>query len=724
VVRRVVSEGAVVTSLLDEVARNLGIAGSYRDQDGRIQTVSDATKRALAMAFGVAVDDAQAVDTFLNGIRSSAGSALLAPVTVLQDGPKRVALTLPPGVGTAQAQWTLIREDGRTETGTSALGASVPELALPPDLPQGYHRLDVTLRGGGREATGRTWLIVAPRRAYQPPAFERGERPWGIALQLYAVRSPRNWGIGDFTDLRALLAWAGRIGAATIGVNPLHALFLDDPGHISPYSPSSRYFFNPLYLDVEAIDDLAFSDEAKALMRSRPFKEGLKAARAAEMVDYRTVTKLKRGVLEAIYRTFRSRAGPDADRRREAFAAFRQKHGEMLTRFAVFQALREQRGAHEPAQRDWRRWPAELRDPESSAVAVFAAAHEPEVGFFAYLQWQIEVQLAACVESSHAAGLAIGLYLDLAVGTDAAGADAWAAPHLVASGATIGAPPDIWNRKGQNWGLPPLNAAALRASGFQPFAELLRANMRWAGALRIDHVLGLMRLFWIPEGGTPADGAYVAYPFDELIAVVALESQRSRCLIIGEDLGTLPDGFQTAMRKAGLLSYCLLYFERDSTGRFKPPPDYPVDALVAVSTHDLPTVWGFWSRRDLDEKERVGAYPDETFAAAARRARGEEIEGLIAALLRERLIRPGQPRNTVPLEAVLRFVARAPSRLLMVGIEDLLGVEEQANLPGTVDEHPNWRRRLPVDVATIMADKRVALAVAALQSERPPQAKR
>ena len=533
------------------------------------------------------------------------------------------------------------------------------------------------------------------------------------------MRSARNWGIGDFTDLRDLLAWAGRIGAAAIGVNPLHALFLDDPAHISPYSPSSRYFFNPLYLDVEAIDDLAFSTEARALVRSAAFQEELAAARAAELVDYRAVTKLKRGVIEMIHRTFRTRGGADAALRRGALAAFRQKHGDPLQRFAIFQALREQRGADELAQRDWRRWPSELRDPSSPAVAAFAKAHEAEVEFFAYLQWQAELQLAACVESAHMADLPIGLYLDLAVGTDAAGADAWAAPHLVASGATIGAPPDIWNRRGQNWGLPPLNAAALRAHGFQPFAELLRANMRWAGALRIDHVLGLMRLFWIPEGGTPADGAYVAYPFDELIAVVALESQRSRCLVIGEDLGTLPDGFQTAMREAGLLSYCLLYFERDASGRYKPPADYPVDALVSVSTHDLPTVWGFWSRRDLDEKERVGAYPDATFATAARGARKEEIEGLITALLRERLIRPGQPRGAVPLESILRFVARTPSRLLMVGLEDLLGVEDQANLPGTIDEHPNWRRRLPMDLAAIMADERIASAVAALSAERP-----
>jgi 4-alpha-glucanotransferase len=709
-----------MSDALDDLARSLGIAGSYRDQDGRIQTISEATKRALVTAFGIPADDPRAVEKALGERRDITAAGVLPPVTVVRRHPAFVHIATPHAVA-AQVECTLTREDGRADTGSfkaAASGVGV-KLPLPADLPHGYHRLDVRLRTERGEASARSWVISAPERAYQPPAFGRDERLWGIAVQLYAVRSARNWGIGDFTDLHALLGWAGCIGASAIGVNPLHALFLDDPNHVSPYSPSSRYFINPLYLDVEAIDDLAFSDEAQTLIRSAPFQTVLAAARLAELVDYRAVTGLKRGVLEAIHRSFRTRSGGDAERRRAAFAAFRRERGEPLQRFAVFQALREHRGAVDLTQRDWRRWPSSLRDPASPEVAAFAGEHEAAVEFFAYLQWQAEVQLAACVDAAHAAGLPIGLYLDLAVGTDAAGADAWAAPHLVASGATIGAPPDVWNRKGQNWGLPPLNAAALREHGFQPFAELLRANMRWAGALRIDHVLGLMRLFWIPEGGRPADGAYVAYPFDELIAVVALESERSRCVVIGEDLGTLPDGFQAAMRQEGLLSYCLLYFERDASGRFKAPGDYPVDALVAVTTHDLPTVWGFWSGRDLDERERVGAYPDATFATAARRERSAEIEGLIAALLRERLVRPGQPRAAVPLEAILRFIARTPSRLLMIGLDDLIGVEEQPNIPGTIDEHPNWRRRLPRDLEAIMADGKVASAVRVLNDERP-----
>jgi 4-alpha-glucanotransferase len=712
-----------MSETLDRLADRLGIARSYRDQEGQTQIVPDATKSALIAAFGIRADDPQALERALGGTVD----ALAPPVVVLRadEQPYRVPLAVRDEAGEAEIAWNLVRDGGRSESGRTTVAqlgwdeAGRRLLSLPEDLAWGYHEIDIRLSGSTGERAAEACVIVVPRRAYRPPALERGARLWGIAVQLYGLRSPRNWGIGDFTDLRTLMAWAGQIGAASIGTNPLHALFLDDPGHISPYSPSSRHFINPLYIDVEAAPEVAASDEAQALLRSDPFRRRVDAARRAELVDYPAVTALKREALSVLHRFLRTRDGPDGERRRDELARFRAEQGEPLQRFALFQALREHMSVGDPAMRDWRRWPPALHNPRSAEVRAFAQAHDGAVEFFAYLQWVAQEQLAACVAAAKAAGLPIGLYLDLAVGTDAAGADTWAAPHLVASGATIGAPPDLYNRKGQNWGLPPLNGAALREHAYRPFADLLRANMRRAGALRIDHVLGLMRLFWIPEGRPPTDGAYVAYPFDDLIGIVALESQRQCCLVIGEDLGTLPDGFQEKMRAAGLLSYCLLYFERDWQGRYKPPSDYPADALVSLGTHDLPTVWGFWSRRDLAEKERVGAYPDATLAAASRRARQEEIDGLIEALMRERLVRPGHRRDVVPLQEILRFIARTPSRLLMLGVEDLIGVEEQANLPGTVDEHPNWRRRLPLTLDEIMADPRVADAVRILRAERP-----
>lgn len=718
-----------MTDPVDLLADRLGIAPAYRDQQGQIHVVSNTTKRALLAAFGVRLEGASDAERVLGELNRADG--LVEPVVVLREDarPYQVPIALSDAHSNAQLRWRLKREGGLAEE-HSAPADALPAagegqtadthrrlLPLPADLPTGYHVLDIQCDSRGEAVTGRSTIIVVPRRAFRPPLMEQGARLWGVSVQLYGLRSSRNWGIGDFTDLRELMEWAGHVGAAAVGVNPLHALFLDDPGHISPYSPSSRYFLNPLYIDIEAIEEFATTPDAQALVAAPGFQHELARLREAELVDYGAVTALKRPVLELLHRAFRDR--PESDARRVEFRRFCESRQPALGRFITFQALREFLGKTDTLLRDWRRWPLEFRDPRSPAVTEFARSHAEQVEFFAYLQWQAEIQLTRCVETAHRRRMPIGLYLDLAVGTDAAGADAWAAPDLVATGATVGAPPDPWNANGQNWGLPPLNAAALRARAFEPFAELLRDNMREAGALRIDHVLGLMRLFCIPEGGTPADGAYVAYPFDEMIGVVALESHRNRCLVIGEDLGTLPEGFQVAMRSAGLLSYCLLYFERDWSGRFKSPGEYPADALVSINTHDLPTLWGYWSGHDVEVKAELGLIPGADGADGLRRSRADERAGLIGALAQEGLLAHDHPADDVPLEAILRFMARTPCRMLMVGAEDLLGVREQANVPGTIDQHPNWRRRLPVDVATIAQDARVKAATEALRAERP-----
>lgn len=724
---------AVTTNPIDALAERLGIGHAYRDQQGVCRTVPDQTKRALLSVFGIRVDSQEDAERALVELDRRAVASIVDPVVVLrEDAPKFVAITLSQEDATGRIRWILTEEGGSRHAADTAIarlassvGVAVGEKAyerrrldLPQHLSPGYHALDLVLEGPHGRLTGRTTVIVTPARAFCPPIFEHGGRIWGIVVQLYGLRSSRSWGIGDFSDLRELVSWAAGAGASAVGVNPLHALFLDDPDHISPYSPSSRIFLSPLYLDVEAVDDFAACDEAQRLVTSPAFQAELARLREAPLVDYRGVTALKRQILELLHRSFR-RCEPADGIRRRAFDEYRASRNPALERFAVFQALRESFGERDTWLRDWRQWPPEYRWPDSVDVAAFAREKAEKVEFFIYLQWQAELQLARCVEAGRTGGMPIGLYLDLAVGTDAAGADAWAAPELVAVGATIGAPPDLWNRNGQNWGLPPLNAAALRQQAFAPFAELLRANMRWAGALRIDHVLGLMRLFLIPEGRSPSEGAYVAYPFDEMIGVVALESWRNRCLVIGEDLGTLPEGFQPAMRRAGLLSYCLLYFERDSQGRFRPPNDYPPDALVSITTHDLPTVWGYWGGTDIEERVRLNAYPTSEAAEGERQVRRRDRTALVEALRRVGLIDESYDCDEVPFEAILRFIARTPCRMLMVGLEDLLGVKEQANLPGTLHEHPNWRRRLPVDIDGIRQDSRVRRAVRILTEERP-----
>ena len=498
---------------------------------------------------------------------------------------------------------------------------------LPRDLAPGYHRL--TLSWDGRsEGEAATHLILAPAQAYLPPGLEGRQRGWGLAAQLYALRSRSNWGIGDFSDLGELLTQAAKSGAAAVGVNPLHALFPDDPARASPYSPSSRLFLNPLYVDVPAVADFAECEPARALVAESGFAEALAQARQVELVDYPAVAALKRRALTLLYRSFRERhLACEGDSRAEAFRAFQTQGGQDLRRFAVFETLREHLAADKPKLHSWRSWPAAYRRPDSAAVRRFAADHAEAIEFVEYQQWQADLGLGRAAAAAKTAGMEIGVYRDLAVGFDPDGADAWVDQSCSALDWSVGAPPDAWNMKGQMWGMPPLNPRALRAAGYRPLTQMLRANMRHAGALRIDHALGLRRLFWIPRSGGPKDGAYVYYPVEEMLGVVALESQRNRCLVIGEDLGTVPEGFSEMLQSRGILSYRLLYFMRGPKGAFLPPSAWPRDALAQVSTHDLPTLTGFWRGRDIDTKHELSLFPDPAAEAGGPQEPPRHAEG-------------------------------------------------------------------------------------------------
>jgi len=510
-----------------------------------------------------------------------------------------------------------------------------------------------------------------------------------------------------------------RAGAGAIGLNPLHALFLDEPERASPYSPSSRLFLNALYLDVEAIDDFRDCDEAQALVRSADFQRRLRGLRDAPLVDYAGVAACKRPVLELLFGSFSRRHLDRAgDARGESFRAFRRDRGPPLRRQAAFEALRETLSRDDAPRRYWRRWPAEYRDPTSGAVAAFVDANRPLVEFFEYLQWQADLQLGRCAAAARAAAMPIGLYRDLAVGADDGGGDSWASQAMLAGGVVVGAPPDQWNINGQKWGFPPFDPAALRERGYAPLIEVLRANMRHAGALRIDHILGFMRLFWIPANAPAADGAYVRYRFDEIVGILALESVRNRCLVIGEDLGTVPEGFRAALQDSGILSYRLLYFEQEPDGAFRAPSAYPTDALVAVGTHDLATLPAYWTGQDIVLRSRLGIYPSAEMSEADVRLRETQRGNLAAALRREARL-PGEAvPEAAPVEAAYRYLARTPARLLMVHFEDALGQTDQINVPATQDEYPNWRHKLSANLDAVFADDRVQRLAAALNAER------
>jgi 4-alpha-glucanotransferase len=699
-----------------------GITSRYWDNFGRRHRTSQATYRDLLSAMRVPWEDPEALDQEIDRRRLGSWGAVLEPVQVIAPAPAparvmvRVWSPTPEPPAVVDISGEMVSEPGQRyqwETRLQPSGGrknhAVPggfrvalQLPLPARLELGYYDLTLRVKSGGREETGRSRLIAAPPRLYAPDWLDQGRRAWGFNLPLYALQSRDNWGVGDFADLMAVIRWAKPLGAAFVGVNPLHAPGGRARGDPSPYSPSSRIFFNILYLSLEMALEMPACREAQGLVASPEFQAAKARLRQAPLVAYGEVRRLKRRVLDLLYQTFCETHGPPDRARTERgqeFARFVAAGGETLARFGQFSAL-----ADHFQQDDWRRWPQSYQDPHGPAVAGFTREHRQEVGFFQYGQWLAAMQLGQVCQEARVQGLPFTLYEDLALGASPGGFDTWAHQDLFARGPAIGAPPDAFNPQGQNWGLPPLIPERLRASGYQLFIDTLRANTPPGGMLRMDHVMGLFRLLWIPQGAKAHQGAYVNYPARELLAILALESVRRRTLIIGEDLGTVPPHIRRKLHQAGVFSYRVFYFERDGQSRFLPPEAYPPRAMATVTTHDLPTLKGFWQGHDLALKRTLNLYPGARLAEADAAAREQDRRLLVQALQGRGLlpdgvaIDPGS-RDCCPLElreAVLTYLAQSQAALLEVRLEEIFGVPEQQNLPGTKKERPNWRIKLPL----------------------------
>ncbi|MGH8998948.1 MAG: 4-alpha-glucanotransferase [Acidimicrobiia bacterium] len=558
---------------------------------------------------------------------------------------------LPPG------EWDLTAEDG---------GSAGPLTAIPGDLGFGYHTL--VRRHDGRTVT----LITSPGRCHLPGDL----RTWGWAIQLYAARSRDSWGMGDLGDLRRLAEWSAAHGAGMALVNPLHA---NIPGgeQPSPYYPSSRCFLNPIYLRVEDVPGAA--DAGADLSGLAGAGRALNGERR---VDREAVRKLKGDALDRIWERFRSAGGDDA------FERFRVDGRDALFRYAVHCTLSESLDG------PWPGWPEEYRRPESPAVDRFADDHADRVAYHQWLQWCTNVQLA------HAGAGGVDVMSDLAIGVDPAGADAWLWQDAMALDMRVGAPPDEFNTRGQDWSIPPFDPWRIRLVGYEPYIRTLRAGFRGGGALRFDHVMGLFRLFWIPpEAASPAEGTYVAYRFGELLDILALESHRAGAYVVGEDLGTVEDYMRNELAERDVLSYRLLWFEPT------PPSDYPAKALAAVTTHDLPTVAGLWSGADLDEQRKLGLEPNEEATAAMK----ERFGALLGA-------GDDEPAADVVVGAY-GALAQASSMILTATLDDALAVEERPNVPGTVDERPNWSIALPVPIEELEHSPTAAAIAAALRRD-------
>ncbi|WP_409192219.1 4-alpha-glucanotransferase [Bradyrhizobium sp. RDM4] len=584
--------------------------------------------------------------------------------------------------GTAPLRWKVTANDNLIAQGETR----EPVLAWPAALPLGYHRLTLTDAAGVTEEVP---MIVAPERAFGGD-FDRG---WLLAVQLYSVRSNRNWGIGDFTDLAGLVRLAKQLGADGVGLNPLHVLFDDQPSDCSPYSPNSRLFLNPLYIDVEAIPEFSADLIPDAAATAARLREG-------DRVPYADMAALKWLGLRAAFDSFLTKA---SGVRRNQFDAFRAARAPLLSRFACFEVLRHRFNA------PWWEWPPEWQQPDETKCAELRSGRaKRDVEFVEFVQWTADAQLQAAKELAVELGMRVGLYLDVAVGVQSNGFDAWNEQMAISRHLAVGAPPDVLNTVGQDWGLAGFNAGGLEAQSFVPFADMLAASMRHAGAIRLDHVLGLKRLYLVPRGFKPDNGAYVEMPFEALLGAVARESAAHKCIVIGEDLGTVPEGFRETMQDFGIWSYLVMMFERDNAGRFRNSDYYRPNALVTLNTHDLSTYAGWRSFSDLKMKRSLGLDPGEN-----EQARWDAL-----GMLDEILGQNGIHANDV--YSVLAFLSRTPSRLLAVSLEDLLGVIDQPNIPGTIDEHPNWRQRLPVALDKIAAKIDLAALKAATRERSLP----
>jgi 4-alpha-glucanotransferase len=684
---------------LEHAAQQAGILDSFINMQDEVQSVSDETKLALLSAMGRAEPDL--------------GSASPLPAVLVFREQQKVELA---PQHSSNLHWQLTLENGDISSGEHV--ANQP-LRLPKNLPTGYHQL--TLSHGKKQWGCR--IIIAPPRCYEPQAVLNGEKLWGATVQLYTLRSEKNWGVGDFGDLKQMLEQVAQRGGAFIGLNPIHALYPANPLSASPYSPSSRRWLNVTYIDVSQVPEFINSEKAQSWWREPETRDALHQARSREYVDYAQVMKLKSDGLKLAWKTFVDT--PEASQRKRDFRSFVHLGGESLYQLGVFDALHTHLRDLDLGLWGWPVWPETYRDINSPDVVAFRERYADEVEFYLWLQWLAHEQFSDCYETSVELGMPLGLYRDLAVGVAEGGAETWSDPNLYCLRATVGAPPDLLGPQGQNWGLPPIDPHVMQERAYQPFIDLLRANMSQCGALRIDHVMGLLRLWWIPAHEHAAKGAYVRYPLQDMLGVLALESQRHQCMVIGEDLGIVPKEIVASLRDSGVYSYKVLYFEQEKNGAYRAPQEYIAQAMATVTTHDLPTLRGYWEGGDLRLGEKLGIYPDAAVLARLRAEREANKQNLLDALHRQGCVAKGVGKQASRMSmtpalnrGLQRYLAGSASALLGLQPEDWLDMATPVNVPGTNTEYPNWQRKLTHSLEEMFSDEWVNRLIKDLDRRR------
>ncbi|PWI32601.1 4-alpha-glucanotransferase [Vibrio albus] len=705
-------------SALKQVADMAGIADRYISAWGDEAYVEDDTILRLLASLGY---DTSSDENLLKSAEKKHKKGVLAPVLVVRSGePVEVPLHLGVSARESEFSWRLETEQGNVLEGYLQSQIVRDERAeggdlvfqLPQDLEWGYHKLLISRK---RRKTPYTMtLIITPQSCFKQSALEEGKKIWGPSVQLYTLRTQYNWGIGDFGDLKQLVTEIASRGGDFIGLNPIHSLFPANPEGASPYSPSSRRWLNILYIDVSSVPEFSLSAEAQQLVGSAEFQKRLQQARDTHWVNYSEVSDLKMSVLPLLYTEFKSRHLDTGSDRARHFLDFVEEGGESLLHQAAFDALHAELHAQNSDMWGWPAFPEEYQTFDSPAVTKFIDENRDQVNLYMYMQWIADGQIKEAQSLAEEKGMTVGLYRDLAVGVANSGSETWADEGNLLQDVSIGAPPDILGPLGQNWGLPPLNPQVLTETSYDAYIKLLRANMKHCGALRIDHVLGLLRLWWIPEGEGATKGAYMYYPVEDMLAILALESHRMQCSVIGEDLGTVPDEMVDILAKAGIHSYKVFFFETSEDGGFYSPSHYTEQSMSALCTHDMPTLRGFWHCDDLKTGQELGLYPDEEQLKGLfddRLKSKQEILNSIAwhGLLPEGV---GMDAKLVPMdhylsEALQLHLAAGASALLSVQLEDWLEMDQPVNIPGTVDEYPNWRRKLSVNLDQLFGREEV-----------------
>lgn len=726
----------MVSSLIEQLVEFRGIESNYNDAWGHPATIEPATKSKLLAAMGYKVED---LDVLANQVQQNSNTewlSVLNPVQVFRISQSlQIAVRLPIELVTDTYTAKITTElgdviehqfvpiDGQLTDVTHIDEIEFQQylIDMPSQLPMGYHNLALVVDG---DELANMRLIVAPSSCFKPKPLLEGQKIWGLSVQLYCLRSQNNWGVGDFSDLSFLVEKLAKQGAHFVGLNPIHALYPANPDACSPYGPSSRRWLNFIYIDVTALDGYQQSS-TQEIVNQPEFQQKLQQSRVSDSVDYKTVTELKLQALGEIFAYQNSQYLSKNTKLNKAFKAFIAQGGDSLQTLAVYDALQEDLASQDKPSWGWPVFPKGLADFHSPDVKKFIKKNATRIKFFLWLQWQAALQLEQVNLVAKNNNMLIGLYRDLAVGVSEGSAEIWGNKELYCTNASVGAPPDILGPLGQNWGLPPMDPEKLYEQQYQPIIELFDSNMRATGALRIDHVMALLRLWWVVKGDHAKQGGYVYYPVDDLLAILALESHRHQSLVIGEDLGTVPDEIREKLAENGVYSYRVFFFEQAEDGGFFSPSHYPEQSMSTLTTHDMPTLTGYWHCHDLELGKELGLYPTDEILSSLYTSRHENKQSILDTLHGHHSVSDevGKDVHQVGMNKALNFglqlhMAGGSSELLSLQLEDWLEMDKPVNIPGTFNEYPNWRRKLTRELQDIFDDQSLQNLAANLTEAR------